>query len=67
MPLFTIKEIEIHRKSSGKISSLSIIVKTLNPFRKFKEERSGRNVLSFTRIKRITFYNFPCVIRIHYN
>lgn len=39
------KEIEMHRKNSGKIPSLPIIVKTLNPGRKFKKERFGRNVL----------------------
>lgn len=59
IPLFTIKEIDIHRKSSRKISSLLIIVKTLNPGRKLKEEIYGRNVFSFTRIKRTTFYNSP--------
>ena len=36
MPLFSIKEIEIHRKSSGKGSA---IIKTLDRGRKFKEER----------------------------
>ena len=35
----------MHRKNSGKIPSLPIIVKTLNPGRKFKKERFGRNVL----------------------
>ena len=38
MPLFTIKEIELHRKSSGKIPGLAI-VKTLDRGKKFKEER----------------------------
>ena len=36
MPLFSIKEIEIHRKSIGKGSA---IIKTLDRGRKFKEER----------------------------
>ena len=38
MPLFTIKEIELHKKSSGKITDLAI-VKTLDRGKKFKEER----------------------------
>ena len=38
MPLFTIKEIELHKKSSGKITDLTI-VKTLDRGKKFKEER----------------------------
>ena len=38
MPLFTIKDIELHRKSSGKIPSLAI-VKTSDRAKKFKEER----------------------------
>ena len=38
MPLFTIKEIELHRKSSGKMPGLAI-VKTLDRGKKFKEER----------------------------
>lgn len=41
---------------------MPITVKTLNPGRKFKKERYGRNVLSFTRVKRITFYNSLCVL-----
>ena len=39
---FTIKETEIHRKSSGKIPGLSIKVKTLDRGRKFNE---GRDVV----------------------
>ena len=38
MPLFTIKEIELHRKSSAKIPGLAI-VRTLDCRKKFKEER----------------------------
>ena len=38
MPLFTIKEIELHIKSSSKIPGLAI-VKTLDHNKKFKEER----------------------------
>ena len=38
MALFTIKDIELHRKSSGKIPGLTI-VKTLDRDKKFKEER----------------------------
>ena len=38
MPLFTIKEIELHRKSSSKIPGLAI-VKILDGGKKFKEER----------------------------
>ena len=38
MPIFTIREIEIHRQNSGKIPGVSII-KTLERGRKFKEER----------------------------
>ena len=38
MLLFTIKEIELHRKSSGKLPGLAI-VKTLDRGKKFKEER----------------------------
>ena len=38
MPLFTIKEIELHGKNSGKIPGLAI-VKTLDCGKKFKEER----------------------------
>ena len=38
MPLFTIKDIELHRKSSGKIPGLTIL-KTLDRGKKFKEER----------------------------
>lgn len=47
MPLFSIKEIEIHRQSSGKRNAIN---KTLDRGRKFKEERylSADNV--FTRI-----------------
>ena len=37
MPLFTIKEIELHRKSSGKIPGLAI-VKTLDRGINFTEE-----------------------------
>ena len=39
MSFFTIKEIEIHRESSRKVLGLSIIVKTLDRGRRFKEER----------------------------
>ena len=39
MSFFTIKEIEMHWESSRKIPGLSIIVKTLDRGRKFKEER----------------------------
>ena len=38
MPIFTIREIEIHRQNSGKMPGVSII-KTLERGRKFKEER----------------------------
>ena len=38
MPLCTIKEIELHRKSSSKIPGLAI-VKILDGGKKFKEER----------------------------
>ena len=39
MPFFTIQEIEMHWESSRKIPRLSMIVKTLDRGRKFKEER----------------------------
>ena len=39
MPFFTIKEIEMYWESSRKIPGLSIIAKTLDRGRKFKEER----------------------------
>ena len=39
MSFFTIKEIEMHWESSRKIPGLSIIVKTLDRDRKFKEEK----------------------------
>ena len=39
MSFFTIKETEMHWESSRKIPGLSIIVKTLDRGRKFKEER----------------------------
>ena len=39
MSFFTIKEIEMHWESSRKIPGLSIIVKTLDRGRKFKEGR----------------------------
>ena len=39
MSFFTIKEIEMRWDSTRKISRLSIIVKTLDGRRKFKEER----------------------------
>lgn len=39
MSFFTMKETEIHKKRSGKIPGLSVIVKTLDCGRKFKEER----------------------------
>ena len=39
MPFFTINEIEMHWEISRKIPALSIIVKTLNRGKKFKEER----------------------------
>ena len=42
MSFFTIKEIEMHSESSRKIPGLSIIVKTLERDRKFKE---GRDVV----------------------
>ena len=38
MPLFPMKEIELHRKSSGRIPGLAI-VKILDGGKKFKEER----------------------------
>ena len=38
MPLFNIKETELHRKSSGKIAGVAM-VKTLDGGKKFKEER----------------------------
>ena len=38
MPIFTIREIEIHRQNSGKMPGVSII-KTLERGRKFKEKR----------------------------
>ena len=38
LPLFTIKEIELHRQNSGK-SQGAPIIKTLDRGRKFKEER----------------------------
>ena len=38
MPLFTLKEIKLHRKSSGKIPGLAI-VKTLDRGENFKKER----------------------------
>ena len=39
MSFFTIKEIEMHLESSRKIPGLSIIVKTLDCGRKFKNKR----------------------------
>ena len=45
MSFFAIKEIEIHWESSQKIPGLSIIVKTLDGGRKFKEERYSRNLM----------------------
>ena len=39
MSLFAIKETEMHWESSRKIPGLSIIVKTLNHGRNFKEKR----------------------------
>ena len=39
MSFFTIKEIEMHWESSRKTLGLSIVVKTLDGGRKFKEER----------------------------
>ena len=39
MSFFAVKEIEMHWESSQKIPELSIIVKTLDRGRKFKEKR----------------------------
>ena len=39
MSFFRTKKIEMHWESSRKISGLSIVVKTLDGGRKFKEER----------------------------
>ena len=55
MPLFTIKEIELHRKSSGKIPGLAI-VKTLDRGKKFKEERYISADSITTATKEIEFY-----------
>ena len=41
MSFFIIKEIEMYLESSRKIPRLSIIVKTLDRGRKFKEERDA--------------------------
>ena len=47
MPLFSIKEIEIHRQASGKGNA---IIKTLDRERKFKEERYLSADFLFTRV-----------------
>ena len=39
MSLFTVKEIEMYWETSRKIPGLSIIVKTLDCGKKFKEDR----------------------------
>ena len=55
MPLFTIKEIELHGKNSGKIPGLAI-VKTLDRGKKFKEERYISADSITTSTKREEFY-----------
>ena len=55
MPTFTIKEIEIHRKESGKSHGRSII-KTLDRRKKFKDERYLSADSIFTSLGRNGFY-----------
>ena len=52
MPLFTLKEIELHRKSSGKIPGLAI-VKTLDRGENFKKKRyiSADSITTSTKRK----------------
>lgn len=52
MPLFSIKEIEIHRQASGKGNA---IIKTLDRGRKFKEERYLSADSLFTRFSGSNF------------
>ena len=54
MPLFAIKEIELHRKSSAKIPGLAI-VRTLDRSKKFKEERyiSADSITTSTKEEKI--------------
>ena len=54
MPLFTIKEIELHRQSSGKFGVS--IIKTLDRGRKFKDERYISADTLFTASLRNDFY-----------
>ena len=63
MSFFTIKEIEMHWESSRKIPGLSIIVKTLDRGRKFKEERDvvetyNKQNMFFKRLQFFLFISF---------
>ena len=61
---FTIKETEIHKRSSGKIPGLPIKVKALDYGRKFNEEKDvvQRNInkTCFLNITIISFHLFFC-------
>ena len=63
MSFFRTKKIEMHWESSRKISGLSIVVKTLDGGRKFKEERdvvetSYKQNMFFKRLQFFLFVSF---------
>ena len=63
MSFFTIKEIEMHWESSRKIPGLSIIVKTLDRGRNFKEKRDvaetyNKQNMFFKRLQFFLFISF---------